>query len=449
MADTSRPGSLLPLEFEQNRGQADKSVLFLARGASGAAYLTRPAAVFQAGANEVRMTLAGSNSSPVVRGENPLPGVSNYLLGNDRKKWIRGAPHWARVRYAQVYPGIDLLYRGGQQSLEYDFLVAPGADPSAIRLQFDRSAALHLEENGDLLICAPRCEIRQHRPVVYQQKDGKRQLVAGAYRLDSRTGNKSVRFVLGAYDRRLALVIDPVLTYGTVLAGNGSATPFALAVDSPGSAYMGGLAQSLNFPTVNSQRAPSTGTGLYFSRDAAGTFTRFAAPPPGQVEALAADPRNPSILYAATLKGVFKTTDAGQSWSLLSGGLPVNQYFSLAIDPNNSAVVYAGGTGFYKSTDAGATWTLLIEIGAVSIAIDPENSSVVWFVPSFGPVVRTADGGKTFAGFGVQNVNYSVTVDPTNSSKVYVGRGGIGLYTTSDGANFSARTTDFSPMART
>src|SRR5437868_2251203 len=262
----------LPLSFEQNRGQTAQQVRFLARGAGYALFLTERQAVLTLRSREktnsvIRMQLAGANPVPSVSGSNQLPGKSSYFIGNDSTKWLRDIPQFARVRYRNVYPGIDLVYYGHQGELEYDFEVAPGADPKDIALNFDGQGAPKLEPNGDLILGAGSGEVRLKAPRVYQTSEDTQEPVAGhfAVRQDGKVG-----FELGAYDRSRALIIDPVLTYSTYLGGSGdeacpasarvliagiSSPPSgcpAVAIDASSNIYIAGSTTSIDFPVVPS-----------------------------------------------------------------------------------------------------------------------------------------------------------------------------------------------------
>jgi uncharacterized repeat protein (TIGR01451 family) len=231
----------IPLFFEPNQGQVDPRVRFLARGAGYGLFLTADEAVLslrpgRADADSViRMRLSGSNPAARVSGADPLPGKSNYLIGNDRTKWHRGIPQFGRVNYENVYPGIALTYYGSQGRLEYDFRVAPGADPNAIALSFDGAAARI--EDGELALATDQGEIRFQAPVIYQQIGDERKQVEGRYR--QLAANK-VGFELGAYDRSKELVIDPTLSYSTFLGGSKSESLVHIAVDSGGNVYVSG-----------------------------------------------------------------------------------------------------------------------------------------------------------------------------------------------------------------
>ena len=249
----------LPLMFEANQGQSNPRVKFLARGAGYGLFLTSDEAVLsmQAAPKQapgvLRMALVGGNPGAELRGDDLLPGKSNYLIGNDASKWHRNVPQFARVRYSQVYPGIDLIFYGKQGKLEYDFEVAPGSDPRQVALKFQGADQLSLDRNGDLVVAVGGRDVKLEAPRVYQTVAGEQKAVVGSFAL--RAANQ-VGFELGAYDRSRALVIDPVLTYSTYLGGSGSETFTKIAVDSAFSAYVSGTTTSADFPIPT----PATGT---------------------------------------------------------------------------------------------------------------------------------------------------------------------------------------------
>ena len=276
----------LPLSFEANQGQTDSQVDFLSRGSGYTLFLTSAEAVLalrkpvasnrprrgnasprnaeaeQAPAAPpavLRMKLVGANPSPRVTGLEALPGKSNYFLGNDPDKWRTNMPHYAKVQYKDVYPGVDLVYYGNQRQLEYDLVVAPGADPGGIALSFEGVEKLRIDAQGDLLLDTPGGEVRQHKPLVYQEVDGVRREIAGAYVLK---GKQQVGFELAAYDASQPLIIDPVLSYSTYLGGSGTDFTSTIAVDTSGNAYVTGRTGSTDFPTASPfQAAFAGGTG--------------------------------------------------------------------------------------------------------------------------------------------------------------------------------------------
>jgi hypothetical protein len=275
----------LPLSFEINRGQSDSRVKFLAHGNGYSLFLTDKEAVLamtgrvpsvredtrKAGAvgktaqaavtnfrtDAVRMQLEGASPNSKISGEEQLPGTVNYFTSNDPSKWRSNLPTYARVKYSEVYPGVDLVYYGNagsnQGRLEYDFVVAPGASPKPVRLHFAGTRSVRLTTDGGLAIAAKDGEIAFHKPVVYQMKDGQREVVDGRFAL---LAKNTVGFTLGDYDRGRELVIDPYLAYSTYLGSIGQGindyigSGGAIAVDAYGNAYIAGVTAATDFPVT-------------------------------------------------------------------------------------------------------------------------------------------------------------------------------------------------------
>jgi len=244
-----------PLVFEANHGQTDPQVHFVARGAGYTAFLTETEAVlvFAGGAEHAVVRLKPVNASPTPHlvGDESLPGVANYSQGVATASI--SAPTYARVRYGEVYPGIDLVYYGRLGELEYDFVVAPGADPGRIAMAFEGAERLEVGADGALVLRTAAGALRQSRPVVYQEVDGARRTVSADYVID---GDGRVGFRLGAYDASRRLVIDPVLSYSTYLGGSNDegdslwGAAFGIAVDAAGNIYVSGTTSSVDFPTT-------------------------------------------------------------------------------------------------------------------------------------------------------------------------------------------------------
>ena len=252
------------LRFEANRGQTDAAVRFTSRGPGYRLFLTSREAVFAFAhqATVVRLQLEGAAPRPRITGENELPARSNYLIGNDPAQWHTGVPNFAKVRYRGIYPGIDLVYYGSEDRLEHDFIVAPGADPGRIAIRVRGAGPLRIR-NGEALIGTEEADIRLLRPQIYQEVNGSRRPVQGGYVL--RAGNR-LGFAIGNYDRKLPLVIDPVLGYSTYLGGTGDEYSQGVAVDASGNAYVVGYTYGADFPTTPGayQSAPKGGSDTAF-----------------------------------------------------------------------------------------------------------------------------------------------------------------------------------------
>ena len=269
----------LPISFEENRGQTDPLVRFISRAPNYTLFLTPTEAVLalqnrqaasEPGAAAVghpqppqrstlRMTLSGANPDSAIVGLDALPGKVNYARVDPAGRMHQAhenVPTYSRVLYRGIYPGIDLVYYGKEQSLEYDFILAPGASPDLIRLSFSGADALDVDASGALVVSTPAGTLRLEKPVIYQEVDGRRDPVAGGYLVDGNT----VSFKVGEYDRQRALVIDPVLLYSSFLGGTGAENGGDVAVDAAGNIYLTGSTESLNFPTVNPLQPANAGS---------------------------------------------------------------------------------------------------------------------------------------------------------------------------------------------
>lgn len=270
-ASTARPAvpatqtDVRALRFEENRGQTDRRVDFMSRGPGYTLFLTPGSAVFAiaeprtrgadrdcgerpvTGEDVVRFVFEGSNPGARLTGTCVLPGRASYFVGDDASAWRRDVPSFERVREAGVYPGVDVVYYGGADgALEYDFVVAPNADPARIRLRVDGAGATRIE-NGDLVVSTRFGELRQHRPSLFQTVGTTRRVVPGAF---ERNGDGTIGFRVGAYDRALPLVIDPVLSYSTLLGGNSSDAAESTDVDATGAIYLIGETRGTDFPSA-------------------------------------------------------------------------------------------------------------------------------------------------------------------------------------------------------
>ena len=258
----------LPISFEANLGQANPAARFLAHGQGGDLLLTRNEAWLtlqrnraESGPGILRLKLAGANPDPKLEGLSPLPGRANYLFGQDSSQWRTNIPTFSRVKYHDVYPGIDLVFYGSGQKIEYDFIVLPGADPGTILLGFGGAEKISLDANGDLLLGTGDGSVHQHQPVVYQEVDGRRKMLAGNYVLHSAM---QVGFQVADYDRSKPLIIDPVLAYSATFGGSGLNQALGVATDFQGNVYVTGVTGSRDFPTANPFQANMLGSRSAF-----------------------------------------------------------------------------------------------------------------------------------------------------------------------------------------
>lgn len=300
----------LPLSFEANQGQTGRQVCFTSRGNGYTLFLTDKEAVLalskahgerrkadglhsplklMEGLNGkpktvktdvVRMQLKGASAGLKIEGEEKLPGTANYFIGNDPARWHSNIPTYSKVKYAGVYPGVDLVYYGNQRQLEYDFVVAPGADPKQVKLHFAGAEKIQLNPDGDLEIIAKNGQIAFHKPVVYQlkasQPDGlngapvsQREMVDGKFVL---LAGNAIGFRVGDYDKTRELVIDPTLAYSTYLGGSGGDSASGIETDGAGNAYLVGTTSSTDFPVTQgayqatNHKAASSGSNAFVTR---------------------------------------------------------------------------------------------------------------------------------------------------------------------------------------
>jgi hypothetical protein len=428
----------LPLHFEANQDQAHQDVRFLARGSGYSLYLTageavlvlaktNPVATLDAHITKarlkegiraeqsrheqrdaqaqveplvLRMSLVGARSKPIVSGLEELPGKANYFIGRDPAKWRTNVPTYAKVHYQNVYPGIDLVYYGNQRQLEYDFVVAPGADPKKIVLGFKGADRLEIDAEGDLVLHVPEGAIRQKKPVIYQEVDGIRREVAGSY---VRKGANRVGFKLAAYDTSRPLIIDPVvLSYSTYLGGSGNDSGEGIAVDADGNAYVTGTTNSSDFPTtagafqtifrgghdVFVTKLNPAGSAFVYSTYLGGGGEDFGS-------GIAVDAAGNAYVTGVTQSTDFPTT-AGAFQTTGGGG------FVTKLDPTGSALVYS-----------------TVGIGLHGITVDADGNAYV-AGDTCSPSYPTTPGAFQTKLAGINDCDVVVTkLNPTGSALVY------------------------------
>ncbi len=396
----------LPLQFEANRGQTHQDVRFLSRGAGYSLYLTAGEAVLvlskpsadakrdarsthaQAKSVALRMSLVGATRKPVVSGREELPGKANYFIGKDRSKWRTNVPTYAKVQYENIYPGIDLVYYGKQRQLEYDFVVAPGADPKKIVLGFKGADKLEVDAEGNLVLHAAGGDIRQHKPIIYQEIDGVRRGIDGGY---VRKGANRIGFQVAAYDATRPLIIDPILSYSTYLGGSRFDNGFGIAVDDYGNAYVTGETNSDSFPATAGAvrfgggdifvtKINATGTALVYS-----TFLGGRGPETGG--GIAVDATGAVYVTGQTNSPDFPTT-AGAFDRTFNGG---GDMFVTKLDPAGSALVYSTFVGG-NTVDGG----LAIAVDAARAAYVTGLTFSANFPTTAGAFAATFNGGTGF-----------------------------------------------------
>ena len=373
----------LPLAFEANRGQSDSQARFLARG-SGYALLLNPSKIIlvmnrsrQADPSDptaaskpphptvLELQLVGANEDTQLQDLEPLPGRSHYLTGNRPEKWRTGVPHFARVKYRGVYPGVDLVAYGNQASFEYDFIISPEVDPGIIELRFEGAEKIALSEQGDLLLQLADGLVQQNRPTLYQQTQSGTEPVTGSWVL---RGPGRVGFEVGEYDRSRPLTIDPVLRYASFLGGGLDDSGIAVALDSSRNSYYMGVTSSLDFPVLGGvkdtvqpedifvTKVSSDGKSLLYSTYLGGTGTDTVS----EIGGLAVDDLGSAYLCGITSSSDFpavnpihvfnqggtdafivKLTPAGDAleFSGYLGGARVDRARRIALGPDGMACV--------------------------------------------------------------------------------------------------------------
>ncbi|MDD5544137.1 MAG: SBBP repeat-containing protein [Acidobacteriia bacterium] len=394
----------LPMAFESNQGQSDIPVRFLARGQGYGFFLTRNEAVLSLHAPSqqrqsvvghvsnnmpgltaepirppavVRMRLMHSNQNPQLAGLDPQTARTNYFIGNDPAQWRHDVPSYRKVMYSRVYPGIDLIYYGNQQQLEYDFVVSPGADPKHIELTFKGAKKLALDQEGNLLLATAYGNIMLHKPLIYQEHSGERQVIDGGFILDDRN---HVKFQVASYDTSRRLIIDPVLVYSTYLGGSSTDAGYdigtgnsgnGIAVDADGNAYVVGQTMSTNFPTtagvpqaanggsvdVFVAKLNPTGTALVYSTYLGGSGDDYG-------RAIAVDSNRNAYVTGWTSSSNFPTTGGALQPTFGGGSIPYDAFVT-KLNAAGSALVYStylGGSGDDYGT---------------GIAVDSDNNAFV------------------------------------------------------------------------
>ncbi len=369
------PMARLPLRFEQNGGQWDPSVRFTARSKGSNLQLTAHGPVFQVGSSRVEIGLAHGNTSPVIEPLDRLPATTNYMVG-PRSQWRTGIANFARVRYQGVYPGVDVVYYGNENQLEYDFVLAPGANPDAIRLNFKGDVKVSLTPAGDLAIDSKDSQILQKAPVIYQDQ----RPIQGRYTL---LAHNQVGFRLGRYDRTRPLVIDPILVYCTYMGSSGADRVTAMKMGPKGQLYITG----------------STNTGEMQYID--GAYNNFSA---GLTD-----------IFLAIVDTTANGNYALKYFSYLGGS---NVDIPLSLDVDSNGVAYLGGSTTsvdfpMAGTSFQTTGSATVTDGFVAV-IDPSlygGDSLI-----YSTYIGGTDGNNAINGIAIDSAGFIYIIGTTKST---------------------------------
>ncbi|MBZ5490734.1 MAG: SBBP repeat-containing protein [Acidobacteriia bacterium] len=450
----------VPISFEANQGQADHEVRYLSRGAGYSLFLSpgraelavRESATVQPqkqqamlvqphggpiAVRHITIQLLGANPNAVITGLDELPGKSNYLIGNDPEKWRTGIAHFARVTYRQLYPGVDMVYYGHGGELESDFIVAAGADPKKIRLAIQNAAQTQVDWRGNLVLGAGQnIEVRLRKPVAYQTTGGTRREIPVRYRL---VGKGKVTLVVGAYDRNLPLVIDPVLSYSTYLGGSNLDNGTAIAVDSSGSAYVTGGTPFGAFPsTPGAFQVTGAGFDVFITKfDPTGTILVYSTFLGGSLDetafGIAVDASGNAYVTGQTtstdfpLKNPVQAT-CGCGLNTITGERRTEAFIS-KINSTGSALIYSTYLGGSGNDAAGAN--ALDSAGNAYVAgattspdfntINPLQVSLVGTVNAFVTKINAAGSAFTYSTYlGGSGFDFANGIAVDSSGNAYV-----------------------------
>ncbi len=453
-ADVSTLRKPLTLAFEARQDE------FVSHGPGYSLSVNSTGANLNLSGHELRLRLAGADPRPTLEPLDRMPGRTNYILGHDIR---RSYELFGRVRSRGVYRGVDMIFRGNQERLEYDFEIAAGRDPGQIKVDFEGAGEVHIDPDGALLLRAGAFEIRQPAPVAYQVIDGRHVPVTAAYRLDVA---HQVRFRIGRYDRTQALVIDPQLVFENLFGGSGSSNATDIALDALGNIYVTGQTNSGGFPTRNAFQNHPGGPLLFSSADGGQTWTSPSPGPGTSVQWIAASGAEPAVLYAATSAGVIKSTDGGSTWSTPANAGLTAPPVAVAVDAD-SARVYAASSGFgiFTSANGGASWSVsttgLIVAGTSppsapqfrGLYAAPGLPGVVFAIGQFpAALYRSIDAGRTWTQLTLPSPGGAPTAlafSTTSASTLFLGRAsGAFLTSTDDGYTWTGTTNESVSRAR-
>ena len=406
----------LPMSFEANRGQADPNVRFLARGSGYGLLLTGSGASFALAGPKgkrgalLQVSFVGARTV-TPEGRDLLPGRVNYFVGGDSVRWRTDIPTFGRVCYSELYPGVDLVFYGNQRQLEFDFVVKPGADPSALAMKIAGAQSLEISPDGDLVIHTADGQLIQHRPLLYQEREGQRCTVSGSFRV---IGKDALGFIVKSYDPTRPLVIDPVLDYSSYLGGTASDIAHGIAVDNSGHAYVVGETASNPFPTTAGAYQTTFGTG---ATDA--FVSKFDTTASG----------GPSLVYSTYFGGTGDDVAWGVAVDTTGAAYVVGSMSNGSLPTVHPTQAYAGGVDAFlaKLTPAGNGLVYFTYLGgsgndvARGIAVDSTGDAyVAGFTSSLNfPVVYPIQGAFQGGAFDAFVTKFHFDTTSSTLSLVY------------------------------
>jgi hypothetical protein len=429
----------LPVEFETNEGQHPRAVRYLARASKYQVILTDGGPVLAlprtAKGAATRTTLipvkfvGAALSRAQLEAQERSEHKANYFIGSDPSRHYTGIPNFKRVVYRSVYPGIDVAFYGKDGQVEFDFLLAAGADPARIALAYPREVKLEVDQAGDLTIGTQAGVVRQHKPLVYQEVAGARRVVEAAYRV--MPGNQ-VTFALASYDSSKPLVIDPVLSYSTYLGGSAADQLSAIAVDAAGNAYVAGDTSSVDFPVLGAYQSAAVGTsnafvaklnpqgtGLIYSTYLGGRRSDSGA------RAIAIDASGNAYIGATTTSNTYPATSGAYS-------IGTNNLVSVVVtklNPSGNALVYStyfsgnhvagiGVDSAGNATIAGIVYnnTIPTTPGAFKTT-NPSPGGDTGYITKFNPTGTGLVYSTYLGGFRITHLN-ALAVDPAGNAYV-------------------------------
>ncbi len=343
----------LPLAFEKNQGQADKQVSFLTHTKNQSVFFTPKEVVISIKENQItnskeveqdvlRMQLVGAKEINPIALE-PIAAKVNYLVGNTPENWQKNVSCYSKIKYKNVYPNIDMLYYGNQNTLEYDLILNPGGKLKDIKLYFQGAHDLNLDQQGNLVISLTQSKIYKHKPVVYQEINGHKELVECSYIIGK---NNQVQFEVPSYDTNNTLVIDPVLTFSTYFGGTFTDEALAITTDFSDNIYIAGTAGFTDFPIIGNINQQKSGTAFLLKLDSNNNLlysTYFGGSGIDTITSLASDKLGNIYLTGETFSDDFPIVNAFQSKSNKG-----SDAFISKISPDGSQILYSsylGGNG--------------------------------------------------------------------------------------------------------